>query len=59
MINNVCKALKSIFAGKKGDCTNEGVKSSQKASEEGESTFNKDNIPDNVSEPVISFVKCL
>lgn len=36
MIDNVCKALKSIFSWNKGDCTDEVVKSSQGASEEGE-----------------------
>lgn len=58
MINNVCKALRSIFSWHKGDCTNDGVKSPQGASEEGELVFNEVNIPDDVSEPVISFVKC-
>lgn len=60
MLNNVYKALRSILSSDKGDCTNRRVKSSQVASEEGICTFeNNIIIPDNISEPVISFVKCL
>lgn len=35
MMNNVCKALRGIFSWKNSDCTSEGVKSSQGASERG------------------------
>lgn len=58
MIKNVYKALRKVFTYQEGDCIDKSVTSPQEASEEGESVFKEDNIPENVSEPVISFVKC-
>lgn len=59
MIKNVCKVLRKVFSCEEGDCIGEDVTSSQGASEEGIFTFeNNIIIPEDVSEPVISFVKC-
>lgn len=59
MIKNVCKALRRIFSCEEGDCIDKSVTSPQGASD-GLECFFKNNIiiPEGVSEPVSSFVKC-
>ncbi|APC44270.1 hypothetical protein [Pseudoalteromonas phage PH357] len=58
MIKNVYNALRKVLPYQEGDCISNTSLSSENASEELESDSKEVIIPEGVSEPVISFVKC-
>lgn len=58
MIKNVCNALRKVFPYQEGVCISNTSVCSENESEELESCSEDVIIPEGVSEPVISFVKC-
>ena len=58
MIKNVYKTLRKVLPYQEGDCISNTPLSSENASEKLESDCKEVIIPEGVSEPVISFVKC-